>query len=155
MQEVRSELAEMHQVYQAQAQYYQRRFQEYENQRNLQTHLEMTELQNQLNAAAMTYRSQAAVFAEQRIAHERSEHNSDRIFQNSEHMAEIAALQNRVQQSQHMMENAVHEHRQALQQRLDQTIIEQRAKVVAETNSVLQMNDFSMKILSNRWNGID
>ena len=38
MQAIRSELAEMNQAYQAQVQYYQRQFQEYDNHRNLQTH---------------------------------------------------------------------------------------------------------------------
>ena len=125
-QDVRLELEEMHRSYQAQAQHFQRELHEYENHRDLQTHYEIAELQNQLNSAVMTYRSQAETLAEQRIARERTEHDSERIFQNNEHMAEMAAMQTRLQQNQRLMEDAVREHQQAQQQNLQESVIQER-----------------------------
>ena len=81
MQAIRSELAEMNQAYQAQVQYYHRQFQEYDSRRTLQAHLEMTEQQNQFSEAALNYQRQAAIIAEERIAQERTEHQTDRLRQ--------------------------------------------------------------------------
>ena len=137
-QDVRMELEEMHQSYQERVQHFRREIHQYENHRDLQTHYEIAELQNQLNSAVMTYRSQAETLAEQRIARERTEHDSERIFQNNEHMAEMAAMQTRLQQNQRIMEDAVREHQQAQQQNLQESVIQERERVIAEAQSALQ-----------------
>ena len=137
-QQVRMEIEEMERGYQARVQHLRNQLHQYESHRNMETHFEIAELQSEHNSAVLAYRHQAEILAEHRIAQERREHDSERIFQNNNHMVEMAAMQSRLERSQRMMEDAVRERQQAQQQDLDEAVIQERERVIAEAQSALQ-----------------